>query len=49
MLAEDIYSKIVEKYPSLSRVRNIVDSEEKHSVQVGKLLDSRNIPRPTDY
>lgn len=49
MLAEDIYAKIVAKYPTLSRVSNIEDSEEKHSVQVGKLLDVRNIPRPTGY
>lgn len=49
LLAEDVYTKMVEKYPQFTEVMNIINSEEKHSEKVGKLLDSRNIPRPTDY
>lgn len=37
------------KYPTLSEVSNIIQSEEKHSEQVGRLLDARSIFRPTDY
>lgn len=37
------------KYPTLSEVSNIIQSEEKHSEQVGRLLDARSISRPTDY
>ncbi len=48
-LAETIYTEIVAKYPTLSEINNIIDSEEKHSVQVGKLLDARGIVRPTDF
>lgn len=48
-LAHDIYVKIVEKYPILTEVNNIINSESNHREQVGKLLDARNITRPTDY
>lgn len=48
-LAEAIYTKMFEKYPALSEVSHIIQSEEKHSEQVGRLLDARNISRPTDY
>jgi len=40
---------MVAKYPQFTEVMNIIDSEEKHSVQVGRLLDARGIARPTDY
>ena len=49
VLAETIYTEIVAKYPTLSGISNIIDSEEKHSIQVGKLLDTRGIARPTDF
>lgn len=48
-LAEDIYTLMVAKYPQFTEVINIIDSEEKHSVKVGRLLDARGIARPTDY
>lgn len=48
-LAEDVYTMMVAKYPQFTEVTNIIDSEEKHSVQVGRLLDARDIARPTDY
>lgn len=48
-LAEDIYTKMVAKYPQFTEVMNIINSEEKHSEQVGRLLDARAISRPTDY
>lgn len=48
-LAEDVYTMMVAKYPQFTEVMNIIDSEEKHSVQVGRLLDARGIARPTDY
>lgn len=48
-LAEAIYTKMFAKYPTLSEVSNIIQSEEKHSEQVGRLLDARSIFRPTDY
>lgn len=48
-LAEDVYTLMVEKYPQFTEVTNIIDSEEKHSEQVGRLLDARGIARPTDY
>lgn len=48
-LAEDIYTLMVAKYPEFTEVMNIVSSEEKHSEQVGRLLDARSIDRPTDY
>ena len=36
-------------YPALSEISNIIQSEEKHSEQVGRLLDARHISRTTDY
>ena len=48
-LAEDIYTLMVAKYPQFTEVTNIIDSEEKHSAQVGRLLDDRGIARPTGY
>lgn len=48
-LAEDIYTKMVARYPQFTEVMNIINSEEKHSLQVGRLLDARGITRPTDY
>lgn len=49
LLAHDIYTKMVEKYPNLTEVKNIINSEANHREQVGKLLDVRGITRPTDY
>ena len=49
LLAHDVYTKMVEKYPNLTEVKNIINSEANHKDQVGKLLDGRNIPRPIDY
>ena len=49
MLAEKLYTEIVQQYPTLSSIESIVNSEEKHSTQVGKLLDVRGIARPTDF
>ena len=49
LLAHDIYTKMVVKYPNLTEVKNIINSEANHREQVGKLLDVRNITRPTDY
>jgi len=49
LLAHDIYTKMVAKYPNLIEVKNIINSEANHQEQVGKLLDVRNITRPTDY
>jgi hypothetical protein len=40
---------MVAKYPQFTEVMNIINSEEKHSEQVGRLLDARGIARPTDY
>lgn len=48
-LAEDVYTLMVGKYPQFTEVMNIINSEEKHSEAVGRLLDARGIPRPTDY
>jgi hypothetical protein len=48
-LAEDVYTLMVAKYPQFTEVMNIINSEEKHSEQVGRLLDARGISRPTDY
>lgn len=36
-------------YPQLTEVKNIINSEDSHREQIGTLLDSRNISRPTDY
>jgi hypothetical protein len=49
ILAETLYTQIVKTYPTLSSIENVVNSEEKHSTQVGKLLDARGIVRPTDF
>jgi hypothetical protein len=49
LLAHDIYTYMVTKYPELSSVNNTISSEAQHQASVGQLLDSRNIPRPTDY
>ena len=49
LLAETLYTEIVQQYPTLSSIESIVNSEEKHSAQVGKLLDARGIARPTDF
>lgn len=49
LLAHDIYTKMVAKYPNLTEVKNVINSEANHREQVGKLLDVRNITRPTDY
>ena len=49
LLAEAIYRDIVAKYPALASIDNIVQSEEKHSTQVGKLLTARGIALPTDF
>lgn len=48
-LAEDVYTMMVAKYPQFTEVINIITSEEKHSEQVGRLLDARDIARPVDY
>ncbi len=49
LLAHDIYTKMVAKYPNLTEVKNIINSEANHREQVGKILDVRGITRPTDY
>ena len=49
LLAETLYTEIVQQYPALSSIESIVNSEEKHSSQVGKLLAARGIARPTDF
>ena len=49
LLAEAIYRDIIAKYPALASIDNIVQSEEKHSTQVGKLLTARGIALPTDF
>ena len=49
VLAETLYTEIVKTHPSLSSIENIVNSEEKHSSLVGKLLDARGIARPTEF
>lgn len=49
LLAEAIYRDIVVTYPALASVSNIVDSEEQHSIQVGRLLTARGIALPTDF
>lgn len=49
MLARDVYAYMVAKYPSLSEVNNIIQSEKQHNDAVGLLLDAYNISRPTDY
>jgi hypothetical protein len=49
LLAEAIYRDIVAKYPALASIDNIVQSEGKHSTQVGKLLTARGITLPTDF
>lgn len=40
---------MVEKYPNLVEVKNIIESEDTHREQIGKLLDTRSITRPTNY
>jgi hypothetical protein len=49
LLAHDLYTLIVDTYPALSEVKNIIESEDSHREQIGKLLDNRNIARPTGY
>lgn len=49
LLAHDLYVKMLERYPELSEVSNIVRSESEHQSSVGKLLDIRGIARPVDY
>lgn len=49
LLAHDIYTYMVEKYPNLDAVKNIINSEDTHREQVGRLLDARGITRPTGY
>ena len=49
LLARDIYTYMVDRYPELSEVKNIINSEDAHRDQVGKLLDTSSIMRPTDY
>lgn len=49
LLARDIYKKIITKYPNLSEINNIIRSEDEHREQVGKLLDTRGVARPTGY
>jgi hypothetical protein len=40
---------MVERYPTLTEVNNIIKSENEHREQVGTLLESRGIARPSDY
>lgn len=49
LLAHDIYTYMVERYPELSEVSNIINSEDTHREQVGRLLDTRGIALPTDF
>lgn len=49
LLAHDIYSYMVRKYPNLTEVKNVIESENTHREQVGNLLDVRGIIRPTEY
>jgi hypothetical protein len=49
LLAHDIYAKLIEAYPSLSEVQNIIESEAMHQEQVWGLLAIRWIPLPTEY
>lgn len=49
LLAHDIYTYMVERYPELSEVSNIINSEDTHREQVGRLVDARGIARPTEY
>jgi len=49
LLAEAIYRDIVATYPALASITNIVNSEEQHSTQVGRLLTARGIALPTDF
>lgn len=49
MLARDIYTYMVSKYPNLAEVNNIINSEKQHNDVVGSLLDAYGIARPTDY
>lgn len=49
LLAEAIYRDIVATYPSLASIANIVNSEEQHSTQVGRLLTARGLEVPTDF
>ena len=49
LLARDIYTYMVSKYPNLTEVTNIIASEEQHRESVGNLLDNYGLSRPTDY
>jgi hypothetical protein len=49
LLAHDIYTYMVDRYPELIEVNNIIKSENEHREQVGTLLESRGITRPTEY
>lgn len=49
LLAHDIYTYMVDRYPELSEVKNIINSENEHREKVGNLLDVRSIVRPTTY
>lgn len=49
LLAHDIYTYMVSKYPNLAEVTNIIASESQHQESVGKLLDTYQITRPMDY
>lgn len=49
LLAHDVYTYMVSKYPSLSEVNNIINSEAQHQSSVGNLLDAYGITRPTEY
>jgi hypothetical protein len=49
LLAHNIYTYMVSKYPNLTEVKNVIESENTHREQVGNLLDVRGIIRPTEY
>jgi len=49
LLAHDIYTYMVQRYPTLTEVNNIIKSENEHREQVAILLESRGIARPSDY
>jgi hypothetical protein len=49
LLAHDVYAYMVTKYPALTEVNNIINSEAQHQSSVGNLLDAYGLTRPTDY
>ena len=49
LLAHDIYQQILKKYPQLSWISNIIESEDQHRKQIGNLLNTYQINEPQDY